>query len=40
MLPNPQETAGLITFTGETLIEKLHFCAAPKRCTKAKIEAM
>ena len=27
MWPYPQETAGLVTFTGEILNGKLHFCA-------------
>ena len=28
MWPNPQETAGLVTFTEEILIENVIFCAA------------
>ena len=27
MLPNPEETADLVTFTEEILNRKLHFCA-------------
>ena len=31
MLPNPQETADLVTFTGEILIGKLHFLCSVVR---------